>query len=1384
MLAATCLAIVGDRTASAENTAPGSPVYVTDFDPALLVIHTVTVGGDTSYQAAPSGPALPAGYVDVSPEVVREFTTTAAIAGPFQVCIPYSGSSFGVESNLRLMWLDPNSSAWVDVTTDWRASQQRVCGAVTALAPLRVAERAATPPPPIPAIRAVSVSSGGQFGNANSANSLGEGGVSSNGRWVVFDSNATNLAGSVATNYNVYRRDVVNGLTQLVNSASDGVSFGSAISADGRHISYTASGSVRVRDMQSPGSVVVGPGSSSDISGDGRWVVYVDSPGMVQVHDRDPDVDGTFDEPGTTTVPLIIGFGPKISPNGRFVYVVSNSQAYVIDRDADADGVFDNSPILPVLVNAAADGTPGDDGAGGGDVANDGDATFYSFATNLGGTTLGVTPGQGNIFVRDFDTAAIELIGQVVSNLPTISADGRYVSYDSFVTNGVSNDTNGFIDVFRYDRASHSLTLMSLTDAGASVDSGSDIAISGDGQHVAFVTYSAATPSDTNGASDLYLASLATPGSDPTPPNTPTGSLVSVSPDDSTTGQASGVTLTFGTVTSAGVTTVSSGSAPPLPAGYQVAGMSLDIATTASYTGPVVLCFDYSSLTGVDESTLALLHFDSVGAAWEDITIHPLDTIGNVICGESNTLSPFVIGAGPNQSTQPTIRPVSVSSTGQFGNNDSGNAVGAGGVSANGRWVAIDSLANNLGTATSNSHNIYLRDLVLGQTRLMNPPGGGIGFTSAMSDDGRWVAYGDASSTVRVRSPLSSSSVAIASGSNVDLSGDGRWVVYTDFSGMLQIRDRDPDADGVFDEAGVTTHALTVGNYARLSPNARFVMFVGNDFMPYVVDRDPDGNGVFDEAPAVPVLVNASQAGIVGNDIAGRGDVADNGDVAFWSYATNLEAVPYVLPAGQANVYVRTFDTGAIELVGRRISNSPSISSDGRFVAFDSFDDNGFPDDTNGWTDVFRYDRDAHVLDLVSVTDTGAQLAGSHVVGISGDGQHVAFGTFYAATPSDTNGRVDVYLASFADPGPSAEHTPVGTDVPVSPPDTTTGQPSGVTITFDAVTTSGDTTVTSSAGPALPVGYQAAGLSFDIHTTASYTAPIDVCFDYSAVAGSIADESALALMHYEASAWQDITTALDTVNNVICGQTSSLSPFALARFTGNHPPTIALQAPSAPVRLGSAVAINASVSDADAGNQLMCTVNWGSGPTAAVSAAAGQCPFTRSDLQAGVYIVTVTVTDGHGGTASARALAVVYDPNGGFVTGGGWIDSPAGAYAANPSLTGKATFGFVAKYKKGTTVPTGDTEFQFNAGALSFSATNFDWLVVAGSKAKFKGSGTVNGVAGYTFMITAADGSPDQFRIRIWNGSGTIYDNRSDVLDETSYAATNLGGGSIIVHKE
>lgn len=164
--------------------------------------------------------------------------------------------------------------------------------------------------------------------------------------------------------------------------------------------------------------------------------------------------------------------------------------------------------------------------------------------------------------------------------------------------------------------------------------------------------------------------------------------------------------------------------------------------------------------------------------------------------------------------------------------------------------------------------------------------------------------------------------------------------------------------------------------------------------------------------------------------------------------------------------------------------------------------------------------------------------------------------------------------------------------------------------------------------------------------------------------------------------------------------------------------------------------------------------------------------------QAGVYTLLVGAMDAAGNYAESEVFFVAYDPEGGFVTGGGWIYSEPGAYRVDLLLEGKASFGFVSKYRKGTTVPTGNTEFQFRAGDLNFHSTSYEWLVVTGSNyARFKGLGSINDLGEYQFMLWAGDGSPDTFRIKIWREENevenVVYDNAAD---------QPIDGGSIVVH--
>lgn len=243
----------------------------------------------------------------------------------------------------------------------------------------------------------------------------------------------------------------------------------------------------------------------------------------------------------------------------------------------------------------------------------------------------------------------------------------------------------------------------------------------------------------------------------------------------------------------------------------------------------------------------------------------------------------------------------------------------------------------------------------------------------------------------------------------------------------------------------------------------------------------------------------------------------------------------------------------------------------------------------------------------------------------------------------------------------------------------------------------------------------------------------------------------------------------------------------------NVAPTVdPLAAPLAPVELGTAITASSAYADPGADAHTLTWV-WGDGSSTVEARdvdADGPVTATHAYATPGLYTVTLTVDDGDGGvTSESFQYVVVYDPAGGFTAGGGTIESPVGALLTDPSATGRAVFGFVAKYKKGQSVPDGNTSFRFNAGDFVLSSTSYDWLVVSGTRAQYKGRATVNGVPGFGFMLSVVDGDakakqdPDRLRLKVWrldNGS-IVYDNQLGAADDAA-ASTVISGGQISIN--
>jgi hypothetical protein len=246
-------------------------------------------------------------------------------------------------------------------------------------------------------------------------------------------------------------------------------------------------------------------------------------------------------------------------------------------------------------------------------------------------------------------------------------------------------------------------------------------------------------------------------------------------------------------------------------------------------------------------------------------------------------------------------------------------------------------------------------------------------------------------------------------------------------------------------------------------------------------------------------------------------------------------------------------------------------------------------------------------------------------------------------------------------------------------------------------------------------------------------------------------------------------------------------------LTAHHvAPTVgAITAPSAPVVVSTTISSNAAFTELD-GSSVTAVWAWGDGTTSngtvAQTGNTGTVSGSHAYTADGVYTVTLTVTNSSGQRVqSVFQYVVVFNPSAGFVTGGGSINSPAGAYAANPSLTGQASFGFNARYRSGTTTPTGNTEFQLPAANLNFHATSYDWLVITTNQAQYQGSGTINGAGNYGFLVTVQDNggtTPDKFRMKIWdrnNNNAVIYDTQPGAAN-TAAPTTALGSGRIQVH--
>lgn len=277
-----------------------------------------------------------------------------------------------------------------------------------------------------------------------------------------------------------------------------------------------------------------GPSVAPTISGDGRFVAFT-SVATNLVRGDTNGLNDTFvrDRQRGTTVRVSVGAGGRqqdgpslglnIARNGRYVAFASFATNLVRgDTNAQSD-VFVRD-LRAGVTRRASVGTGGAQANGGtGFPAISAGGRFVAFASSATNLVPGDTNGSEDVFVRDRrarTTTRVSLgAGGAQGNgdsptvsFPAISADGRFVAFDSAATNLVRGDTNAFLDIFVRDRQRRETVRVSLGDDGAQANEGSaEPSISDNGRFVAFRSdASNLVPGDTNQATDVFVRDLRT----------------------------------------------------------------------------------------------------------------------------------------------------------------------------------------------------------------------------------------------------------------------------------------------------------------------------------------------------------------------------------------------------------------------------------------------------------------------------------------------------------------------------------------------------------------------------------------------------------------------------------------------------------------------------------------------------------------------------------------------------------------------------------------------------------------------------------------------------------------------------------------------------------
>ncbi len=802
--------------------------------------------------------------------------------------------------------------------------------------------------------------------------------ISADGRFVVFESDASNLApGDNNGARDVFLRDTVNNTTTLISAATnglagDGASSDAAITPDGRYIAF-----VSAADNLLPG----------------------DTNGIADIFVRDTSLGTTtLASPGARAAAPTMGFNaingsrsPVLSADGRYVAFFSAATNLV-------SGVGSSGEVY--LRDLAAGTTAWASGAAHAINASE-VAVHFAMSTNGQFIAFQTTGGAPPGLVMRYHTATGTADNIATNSGATsddaderqldINADGRYVAFTT--TNAPSGSS-----VKLYDGASGAVSLVSGTNFSADCEFPR---LDASGRYVAFLSDDSTLTANSDANDHIYLRDTSNGAIqlvDATPGTASPISLISTPFHFAAGGTALAFDCGDGSLSmspyksdafvrdfSANQTAILSVPAPTMPSFTPLAssgGLGFSLSSNGQY---VAFTSSYDPLNPADSNGFA------------NVFVHDFATGSNTLV----SVNPSGAAAGSSQSLTPAI-------------------------SADGRWVAFASAAANLiANDTNGAYDIFLRDMQSNTTTLVSAdlPGTGEGKTDStspqVSADGRYVLFFSTATnltTTRVYNPtafwrdMRAGVTYMLPTTNVAaMTPDGSNVLYsvnTDQNGLM-----------LFNAETLTSSLVNVNPYpafpiaqVAVSPDASRAAFLSRQ------NATASTKAVF--AADLIAGTNWQLATIAATSQGFAQFSSDSRFLAYLAEDTNKinQVHLYDFQAGTDTLVSQAYSGGG---GGNGASDSPVMGGN-RYVAYRSAATNLVPGDVNGVPDIFLYDRLTGATTLLTASQLGpfSASARSRSPEFSADGQTLVFQSWASDLASgDGNEFPDVFAVALGDAG-------------------------------------------------------------------------------------------------------------------------------------------------------------------------------------------------------------------------------------------------------------------------------------------------------------------------------------------------------------------------------